>query len=103
MATTYMLNLNLLRLQQARQIKDENPYTGQEELGVFIPYEPNNIWLSRCGYPYLTIFLNPMTVETGKWSHYAMPGLTSEKLKEMKDEGTIQREFIGRMRRLRTT
>jgi len=102
MATTYLLSVNLLKLQQARQIKDENPYTGEDEYGVFIPYKPNGIYVSERGYPYLTIFLNPLTDESQKYSHYAVPALPEDILRRITEEGTFSKNVIGRARKIKT-
>lgn len=93
---SFFLSLSLIHLEGARWITDENPYTYEEEKGLFLPSR-GNLYVSEKGYPYLNAFANPLNYPKKRLSHtiHLPPNLLQER---HKGEMVYKEENLGYLR-----
>lgn len=93
---SFLVSLSLMHLEGARWLTDENPYTYEEEKGLFIPAR-DNLKVSSSNFPYLNVFANPLDHPTARTSHiiYLPPDLEKKRKQGLQ---VYKKENLGYMR-----
>lgn len=94
----FLVTISLSNLEGERLLWDENPYTGKQELGVFLPLQSANIYKTDKNYCYLSFYASQLSNPTERISHILKPIYNEENFKKRKEMGCPPTRFIGRLR-----
>lgn len=93
----YIVNISLMNIDGARLIYDENPYTEEQELGVFLPLKQANIYKNDKNYCYMSFYAMQLNRPMAKRTHYLKPVMSEENLKKARMAGSIKTRYLGKM------
>lgn len=94
----FVITIALSNIDGSRLIYDENPYTGKEQLGVFLPIDEANIWKTNKNYCYLSFYALKLNNPTERMSHVLKPIYNEENLKKRKAEGCPNIRYTGKLK-----
>lgn len=94
----FLVTISLSNLEGARLLWDENPYTGKQELGMFLPLQSANIYKTDKNYCYLSFYASQLSKPTERISHILKPIYNEENLKKRKAEGCPNIRYTGKLK-----
>lgn len=93
----FVINISLSNINGARLITDENPYTGREQRGIFLPLDEANIHISEKNYCYISFYAMHLDKPLPKRTHVLKPIYDKERLNFIINSGMVKSRYIGKL------
>lgn len=94
----FTVTIALSNIDGARLVYDENPYTGVEELGMFLPLQEANILKTEKNYCYMSFYAKALLTPMKKMSHILKPVYNKDNLKKRIAAGSPKIRYAGKLK-----
>lgn len=92
-----LISISLNNIEGARNIIDENPYTGKEEEGIFIPVNQANVYKTKWNKHYIMFVARLLDRPEPKITHILRPMYSKERLEQIRKLGYTDSKYGGKM------